>query len=277
GALLDPYGGEQDLQRGLIRVLHNLSFIEDPTRILRAARFEQRFGFRLEARTAQLIGDALDMLERVSGERLHHELNLIFAEAMPENALIRLQELGALAKIQPSLQADERLAARYRALRESLPPTPLLYLGLLGYPLRGSEARQLARRLKLSKREGEILQQVIALRVLERALSSATVKPSRVVELVERFEDTSLVVFAISTHSERARANIDRFRANWRAVQSHLTGADLRLMGIPPGPLYREILGQLRVKQLDGEMTTRAEEESWVRSRLTKGDEAHEP
>src|SRR5262249_2529688 len=106
GALLDPYGGELDLQRGIIRVLHNLSFIEDPTRILRAVRFEQRFGFTIEARTAQLIDDARNLLDKVSGQRLRHELDLIFSEAEPERALGRLQQLGVLEKIQSSLDVD---------------------------------------------------------------------------------------------------------------------------------------------------------------------------
>ena len=125
------------------------------------------------------------MLERVSGQRLHHELNLIFAEAMPENALARLQDLGALKRIQASLRADEWLASKYRALRESLAPSPLLYLGLLSYRLRSSEARLLAKRLRSAKREADVLQQIIALRLLERQLSSANLAPSRLVDMVE--------------------------------------------------------------------------------------------
>jgi tRNA nucleotidyltransferase (CCA-adding enzyme) len=275
GALLDPYGGEQDLQRGLIRVLHNLSFIEDPTRILRAARFEQRFGFRIEARTAQLIADALDMLKRVSGDRLRHELFLIFGEATPENALLRLQELGALEIIQPNLKADAWLATKFRALRESLTPTPLLYLGLMSYRLRTSEVRQLAKRLHLPKHDTEVLLQIVALRLLERQLSAPALMPSRVVELVERFQDTALVVFAIATDSERARAYVDQFRAKWHAIQPALTGADLRLMGLPPGPAYRDLLATLRAKRLDGEITTRDAEETLVKTMVAKGGNSH--
>jgi tRNA nucleotidyltransferase (CCA-adding enzyme) len=97
GELLDFYGGERDLQEGLIRVLHTHSFVDDPTRILRAVRFEQRFGFHIEQRTAELINDAVDLLDRVTPARVRHELELIFAEGRPEQALRRLQELGVLA------------------------------------------------------------------------------------------------------------------------------------------------------------------------------------
>ncbi|MGE5141022.1 MAG: hypothetical protein ACM3JD_16265, partial [Rudaea sp.] len=208
---------------------------------------------------------------RVSGERLRHELYLIFAEAMPENALARLQELGMLDKIQGNLHADEWLADRFRMLRESLQPTPLLYLGLMSYRLRTSEARQLAKRLRLSTHDAQVLQQVVALRLLERQLGSSQLTPARVVELVERFDDAALVVFAIATDSARARAAVDQFRAKWRAVQPLLSGADLRLLGIPPGPVYRDILAQLREKRLEGELTSRAEEEEWVKARLAQG------
>lgn len=265
-ALLDPYGGEHDLDRGLIRVLHNLSFIEDPTRILRAVRFEQRFGFQIESRSAQLIDDARELLGKVSGQRLRHELDLIFAEAEPERALARLQELGVLEKIQANLQADAWLTNKYAALRESHTPTPMLYLGVLAFRLRASEARTLSRRLKLSNGESEILVQTVALRMLERQLSAPNLSPSRVVELIERFDDAALAVFAIATDSATARAYVDQFRARWRGIHPTLTGADLKALGIPPGPRYRPILQSLRAQRLDGAITSRAEEEAFVKS-----------
>jgi len=271
GALLDPYGGEQDLIRGLIRVLHNLSFIEDPTRILRAVRFEQRFGFRIEPRTAQLIDDARNLLNHVSGQRLRHELDLIFNEQEPERALTRLQELGVLAHIQPNLQADAWLTEKFRALRASHTPTPILYLGILVFRLRTSEARALAKRLKLSNGENEILVQVVTLRLLERQLNNPNLTPSRVVELLERFDDAALAVFAIATDSAQARAYVDKYRAEWRQVQAELDGNDLKALGLKPGPEFKEILTALRAQRLDGKITTRAQEEAFVQNWLKQG------
>lgn len=265
GTLLDPYGGEQDLTRGLIRVLHNLSFIEDPTRILRAVRFEQRFGFTLETRTAQLIDDARNLLDKVSGQRLRHELDLIFNEAEPERAIARLQDLGVLEKIQQNLKADAWLTQKFQDLRGSLTPTPMLYLGVLAYRLRTSDARALAKRLRLTRGETEFLVQVIALRMLERQLSAPNSTPSRVVELLERFDDAALAVFAIATDSPTAQAYVDRYRAEWRLVQVELTGNDLKALGLPPGPRYKEILRALRAQRLDGMLKTRAEQEEFVR------------
>ena len=104
GQLLDFYGGEEDLNDGVIRVLHSLSFVDDPTRILRAVRFEQRLGFTIEPRTEELIENAITMLDRVSGDRLKHELELIFHEAEPELALCRLTALGVLGRLHPRLR-----------------------------------------------------------------------------------------------------------------------------------------------------------------------------
>lgn len=268
GALLDPYGGELDLQRGIIRVLHNLSFIEDPTRILRAVRFEQRFGFTLEARTAQLIDDARNLLDKVSGQRLQHELDLIFNEAAPERALARLQALGVLEKIQTSLQADAWLVEKFHHLREAYTPTPILYLGVLAYRLRTSEVRALAKRLKLGNGETEILVQVVTLRLLERQLNNAQLAPSRVVELLERFDDAALAVFAVATDSTQASSYVDHYRGDWRSIQADLNGNDLKALGLLPGPRYSEILRALRAQRLDGKIASREQEEAFVKSRM---------
>ena len=120
GELLDFYGGRKDLDDGVIRVLHSLSFVEDPTRILRAARFEQRFSFRIEPRTEELIGDALDMLNRVSAERVRHELELIVAEEAPERVLCRLAELDVLPALHPALRCDAWLQTKAVELRAQL-------------------------------------------------------------------------------------------------------------------------------------------------------------
>jgi len=109
GELLDFYGGERDLRDRWVRALHNFSFVEDPTRILRAVRLEQRLGFHIEARTAELIDDALGMLKRVTGERLRHELELILEERAPAMAIRRLAELGVLRRLEPALEYDEWL------------------------------------------------------------------------------------------------------------------------------------------------------------------------
>ncbi|MCI0474977.1 MAG: CBS domain-containing protein, partial [Anaerolineales bacterium] len=262
GQLLDPFGGEADLQRGIVRVLHNLSFIEDPTRILRAARFEQRFGFKIEPRTARLIGDALAMFARVSDERVRHEFNLIFREGEPEKALARARELGALAAIFPSLDFTDWHARKFAQAREiNARPSALTYLGLLAYHLPPSRAAEFFRRLRMTNAEIEPLRQLLALRAeIEPRLAVESLAPSALYRLLEEYSDAALDLFAIATDDERARARVMTFRTQLRGIAPELTGDDLRRMGIPPGPAYREILARLRDARLDGEIATREQE-----------------
>ena len=132
GALVDPFSGEADLSRGLIRILHDRSFIDDATRMLRAVRYEQRFGFRLEESTGLLLRRDLSMLETISGDRIRHELELILKEDRPENALQRAQATGP-ASDGPSLaEVDGWLRGQVSSWPGRCPrPLPLS----LGYAL----------------------------------------------------------------------------------------------------------------------------------------------
>lgn len=120
GDLLDFYGGLSDLRTGVVRVLHSLSFVDDPTRILRAVRYEQRFRFQIEARTQEHLLDAAPLLRRVTPARIRQELDRIFQEERPEDAVLRLDELGILRRIHPALRAGPSFAQRSASLRDLL-------------------------------------------------------------------------------------------------------------------------------------------------------------
>jgi tRNA nucleotidyltransferase (CCA-adding enzyme) len=176
--------------------------------------------------------------------------------------------LGVLEKLQTSLKVDQWLIQKFQMLREAYTPTPMLYLGVLAYRLRAAEVRALAKRLKLGRGETEILVQVVTLNLVERQLTAANLAPSRVAELLDRFDDAALAVFAIAAESAQAANYIDRYRGEWRAIQSELSGRDLKALGLPPGPSYKEILRALRARRLDGTITSRAQEEEFARAKL---------
>jgi tRNA nucleotidyltransferase (CCA-adding enzyme) len=267
GQLLDPFGGEEDLRRGVIRVLHNLSFIEDPTRILRAVRFEQRFNFKIEPRTAQLINDALDMIARVSGDRLRHELELIFEESEPEKALARLSELGVLEAIYPKFEFTIWHADAFRRARDTNHRVqPLTYFGLLVFSMTPSVAAEFCQRLHFSNAERDTLMQVLELRAeILPPLSADPLMPSTVYRLLADYSDAALLVVQIAADDARVRERIEFFRTRLRHIQPALTGDDLKQMGIPPGPAYKDILARLRDARLDGILTTREQEIDFVR------------
>ncbi len=264
GQLLDLFGGEADLRDGVIRVLHHLSFVEDPTRIMRAVRFEQRFGFRIEARTAELLTDALDMLSRVSGERIRHELSLIFQETEPEKAMARLNELGVLKTIYPAFAFTLWHADRFIAARAESKPAPIIYFGLVVYHMSVKDVEEISRRLRFSNSEAEMLKQVVSLREESKALAAPRLQPSAIYRMLSGYSEDALTVASMAADNDRVHERIDAFRTQWRAIAPEITGNDLKRMGISPGPTYRDILSKLQEARLDGKITNREQEEKFV-------------
>lgn len=272
GELLDFYGGENDLKRGLIRVLHSLSFVEDPTRMLRAARLEQRLGFHTEARTEELLGDARDLLDRVSGERIYHELHLIFHEAKPERALLRLDEWSVLRQIHAELRADEWIAQRFAELQTGLGNTPWTgtqpvdthFLGLLTFRLSEKALNEIIIRLRIRAEDASTLRQVQTLKSLLPELSRPR-QPSQIQRRLEPFADEALLVGWLACADKIARAQLAQFQRELRGVEPIIDGHYLRReFNLRPGPVYRRILDHLRAARLDGQVITLADEHALV-------------
>ena len=272
GDLLDFYGGENDLRQGLIRVLHSLSFVEDPTRMLRAVRLEQRTGFRIETRTAELLDHALDLLDRVSGERIYHELHLIFQETEPEVALRRLDELGILKQVHPDLCADDWVIRRITAMRAGLNDTPwattpltdVHYLGLLTLRLSERALQQVIVRLRIRAADASVLRQVQTLKSRLTQIQQP-LRPSQIYHRLEHFSSDSLLIGWLGTEDETARAQMGQFQRELRGIDPIIDGHYLRReVDLRPGPIYRRILDDLRAARLDGQVVTLANERAWV-------------
>jgi len=282
GELLDFYGGEKDLHDKVIRVLHNLSFVEDPTRILRAVRLEQRLAFVIEPRTAELVYDALGLLGRVSGERLRHELELILSEQVPEAAIRRLDELGVLSHLEPGLRYDAWLEEKSSAARLATQPAvsatevhesgsagqvqaavdrKLLLLALLTHPLTKGQLDRFLVRLKFSQEVVEYLRQVKALHALTRRLERPNLKPSRIYRLLRPFSPQALMAYSIALDAGSAREKVLLYLQRLRWVRTRIHGDYLKQQGLAQGPVYGEILGALLDARLDGKISTASEEE----------------
>jgi tRNA nucleotidyltransferase (CCA-adding enzyme) len=160
GELIDLYGGMQDLDRQLIRVLHKNSFVDDATRIWRAIRYAQRLGFQIEPGTLKLLKRDVPQLKTVGGYRLRRELELVLKEKEPEKALLRADKLGVLKQLHPSLKADEWLVSKFRAARKSGEATPGFCLGLLTCRLTDDELTQITKYLRFSKEQVRIVREI---------------------------------------------------------------------------------------------------------------------
>jgi len=268
GEINDFWGGLRDLEEKRIRVLHSISFVDDPTRILRAVRLEQRLGFQIEPRTRDLIARALPLLHRISGDRIRHELEAIFEEPAPEDALRRLQELDVLAQIHAGLQWNPAHAEHIRRAR-SFTPDPRwslegggreifspMFAWLLGHPM--DALGGILDRLNIPKREANYI--LAARRILDRlAAAPEDAPPSRVTDLLEDTAEPALVGAYLQADG-LIRERLDRYLAEWRNVQTVTDGTLLRRRGMPPGPRYREVLHALRSARLDGRISTAEEE-----------------
>jgi len=278
GEVLDFFGGLKDLNLGLIRVLHNLSFVEDPTRILRALRLEARLGFRIEPRTANLIKDAVVLLRRTSGERLAHELVLILEEEAPEKVLARLRDFGALEQLGPGLHFDEDIAEAMRQARAQADAWPLprhdlpqVYLCLLAWRADKDELADLVTRLHLPRDLAGPLRDLVPLRGTLSALATPDLLPSQAYERLHNYGPASLLAaFAISKE-EAVRSRLLSYQREWSHVKPLIGGAFLRSLGLKPGPIYREILENLRRAKLDGQALDEEGEKALVRRWLAEG------
>jgi tRNA nucleotidyltransferase (CCA-adding enzyme) len=274
GGLLDPYGGRQDLDDRLVRVLHPKSFTDDATRIWRALRYEQRLDFTLEPATLALLKRDTARLDTISGDRIRHELERVLREEMPEKALQRAAELGALARLHPALKGDAWLAEKFARAREmSLPEPPPapLYLALMVYRLGDAEAEKLMTYLNLPRASVLALRETAALREKIGELSVPGLAPSRIYDLLHGFSTTPLLANAIAAGSPITAEHIQLYLDPLRYVNPVLGGEDLKKLGVPEGPQMKEILHMLRAARLDGKIDSRQDEVEWVRGFLLTG------
>jgi tRNA nucleotidyltransferase (CCA-adding enzyme) len=280
GELLDFWGGVTDLNQGTIRVLHSLSFVDDPTRILRAVRYEQRFNFEIEPRTLELLRDAVELLDRVTPARIRHELERILQEERPEKPVARLHELAILTRLHPTLHFDARLAHAFAALREAraqadssalirTEPIDRLYWGILVSQLPSAAHIELTERLGL---RGETQQLMRGLAHLHRHLNELNkpgLAPSRVVTIFDPVDPVALALLPIIYPDRpQLRAYADRYQATWQHIHPDLDGHALAALGVARGPIYGDLLRTLRAARLDGILLTREDEIAYVRSFL---------
>jgi tRNA nucleotidyltransferase (CCA-adding enzyme) len=287
GRLLDPYGGQRDLRVRTIRVLHADSFQDDPTRIFRAIRFEQRFGFCLERTTSRLLVQAAstDLIQRLSGPRLQNEILLLFAERDPVRALVRLGQLKLLRFLHRGLgyrkdvkrtvtAAPKALAWWARRFPDSAIDRPIVYLMALSSESSPSVVATMIRRLVLSREQAKKVSTGGSLvdRALKRLTKEGTV-PSQAYRLLEDFSDEALVLLLAKLSKQQGvrpsllRRHLTAYMKN-RTMKTALTGRDLQAMGLQPGPQYKTILGKLLDARIDGMVTTEVEERAFVRKWL---------
>ena len=268
GGLIDPFNGKADLEAGLLRVLHEASFRDDATRILRGVRYEARLGFRFEPQTLRWLRRDVRYLETISGARIREELVRIHNEPDPWRVLQRLDRLGALSAIHPRLSFDAARARASRRLRGFGVDVAAGYFSLLAWGLTPRQATALAERLSLTKPEALAVRATPQAMALEKRLACAT-RPSRITGLLSPLPFPAVWTIAAAA-GEPARSLALRYIKRMRNVQLSLDGDDLLALGAPPGPRVGEVMRRLKAAKLDGEVRTRRDEERLARQILSR-------
>ena len=272
GKLVDPFEGRKDLESKVIRILHDRSFIDDATRMLRAVRFEQRFGFRLEASTEKLLRQNVSMLRTISGDRTRHELDLILKEEYPEKALKRAGDLGLLGEVHPALKGDGWLKKMFEKTREAAsPPSPALYFALLTYRFSLPECEDFVARLKMPGTISRVILDTARLRARVPSLDAPDLAPSAVHGLLREYSPTSVLPCAIAADSVLTQERLNLYLTRWRHVRTALDGNALQKLGVPSGPRVGEVLKALHAAKLDGKISGKEDEVELVQRWLSQG------
>ncbi|MBM3262075.1 MAG: CCA tRNA nucleotidyltransferase [candidate division Zixibacteria bacterium] len=262
GLVVDPHGGIKDLQTGVIRILHDRSFIDDPTRLFRAVRFEQRLGFRLERHTAQLFREAIaqGMIDRLSGHRVLEQLRTVFAEKYPCQVIERLGALGVLRAVYPALDAGElvsRIFERLSTKRQemALDSETFFVLGLLGLavPLSAKTVQKLTERLHPDRRTVEALKNLPDMKTLtEGVVADRITTRAGFFEHARRLSPDTGLFFALTSDHPVVRTCCETYYFTDRHVRLSIDGNTLSELGIPEGPVYGRILDSVLAAKIDG-------------------------
>jgi tRNA nucleotidyltransferase (CCA-adding enzyme) len=265
GRLVDPFGGRRDLEAGTLRVLHNLSFIDDPTRIFRAIRYENRYGFRMDEHTQRLARGCIEMglVGDLSSARLRDELLALLEEGRLDHSILRLRDLGVDAAIHPHLAADEEAVSLLRRLAELKAryeldvPDWRFGLSVLARRMPPDEVYGWLARLKVRRRDAELVASAVTVapRLVER-LESSEASPADVVALADPYAPDA-PLFALAT--EDLEALHDYFR-RLRDVRLEVSGSDLAELGLGESPRVGEVLAELRRLKLNGLLDGRESE-----------------
>jgi tRNA nucleotidyltransferase (CCA-adding enzyme) len=269
GEVVDLFHSREDLDGGLIRILHDKSFQDDATRIWRAVRYEQRLDFRIERHTLEVLARDLSYLDSISGDRIRHELELVLEEDRPEKALLRADGLGILAKMCPAMAADTWLARKFvkaRGILQPYCPPAELYLAFLIYRLPQPDLFDLITKLKFPRSVATTLEDTLQLKNDLPLLAGPGLPPSRIYQCLHPYSQSTLLATLIATDSAPVRQRIELYLNKLRHVQPALTGENLINLGFASGPRIREILEFLREARLDGRAGTKEEELELVKN-----------
>lgn len=280
GKFIDRFNGARDLKTGKIRVLHDASFLDDPTRMLRAIRFEQRYGFTIEPHTRALLIDAAKagMLGKVEPQRLRDELVLILKETDPVKPIMRIQELLGFDFIDSGFVVSSATYATLKLIRKHIGwfkkthfsrrhlDAWVIYLILLLDATRDDRAGKICGKFAFHRGDKK---RVLDYKQINRAyiqkLSRKKIKASQLFKLLEPLSYEVIIALKAKYKNVNLQHNIESFLMHYSGTRIHVNGNDLRELGFTPGPDYQNIFSKVLNAKLDGALKSREEELAFIK------------
>jgi len=279
GTLIDYFGAQKDIKEKNLRVLHNLSFVEDPIRMLRAVRFENRFGFKIGKLTRALMKNAVKIhsTRDIVGRRFFLEMKLILEEPDPIQSIRRLDEFDLLQFMDPEVRLDENAQALLEEIRDVIAWYNLLYLGEAFEPwkvywhgitasLEPRELESVSRRMEMVDSQARrMATQRRNLRGLLNELTRLEPDNYKLYTLLAPYDTETLLYLMAGTDTEKIRKMISLYFTQLKTTKIQISGKDLSELGFRPGPIYKEILDRVLEAHLNEQVKTKEDELRFVR------------
>jgi len=273
--IIDPFGGQADLSGGRIRILHALSFTDDPTRIFRAVRFSRRFNFKIESKTLVLLKKAIrdGLLGKVNPHRLRDELVLILKEPDPFKPVKKLSDLGALFYISPKLKISKSSSGLFKSMTKEISwfaknfparrrlDNWLIYLGGLVSGLTVAQVKMIT--TKLGLRKGEEIRLVSFCRAVKKVIpvsSKRQLPPEKIFALLEPLTYETIILLSGICKNKNFKKHLAVFFEIYNGMRLCISGNDLGGLGVLPGPEYQKIFAKVLVAKLNGKLSSRQAE-----------------
>ncbi len=276
GQLIDFFGGEKDLRCGRIKVLHDGSFIDDPTRIFRAVRFETRLGFAIDGHTEALIKSAIskEMFDKVEPQRIRDEVVLILKEGRRFQALRRMAELDELRFLHPKIKLGQEMVKLFKSVADTClwyercgfkkraVEKWLIYLMALFDRLSYNDASSICNRFVF--RRGEVLRilsyKARARRIIGVLETRRNILPSKIYAILEPLSFEVILLMMARSASKLAKTRIRNFLQKHNGVRTSIKGDDIKALGLKPCPEFKTILQKVLYAKIDGKLKTKDDE-----------------
>ena len=281
GILIDFFGGQRDIKDKKIRVLHNLSFVEDPTRAIRAVRFAEKLDFKISKHTENLIKLAVKMeiFEKLKGSRLYEEIILLFKETLPHQAIKRLKDYGLLRVIHPSLEGKD-IYNIFLKTHETLQAVDLLflkenyekefiYLMTILWELDNQERIELLDRINAPEHIKRTLLENIEIAKKNLHLLNISKGNMEIYNLLKPLKIEIIILMMIHANKPQKKA-ISQFLTKFIDIKPLISGEDLKKMGITPGPVYKQIFEMIINEKLNGRLMSKEEEIDFIKKFISK-------